>query len=1088
MKVRQGNRIINIIPLVAIYVITIAFFYSYLNAQQWMNEVKTDQIESFDSVCNKINNYYIGKEHKKGTGWKVFKRTENFWEPRLGKKGTMPDVNAIYNEWNDYKKNNKNYKNNSTLANHNWSLIGPTIKPKEAQFSTPMGMGRVNCIAFHPTNNNIFFIGASFGGIWKTTNGGVSWSTNPLTSFLSIGISDIAFCKSDPNIIYAATGDADAAGVFGQNFCYSIGVIKSTDGGNTWQKTPSYLSKDIELSTKTLISKIIVNPNNSNSVYIATNSGVYKSTDGGENWTLLKKGYFRDMDFKGSDTTVVFAAYYNSTNYEYSILKYSESKNTWTTSQSFGIVGRVALNVNPSNNNVIYAICSASDGSFNSFWKTSDGGDSWTDMANSSNTSNILGSSYSGQGDDGQGIYDLGIASNLTNPNEVYIAGINIWKSTNSGKNWSCISDWTGYQNDWVHADHHGLKFSNNNILYSVNDGGVNKSTNFGTDWSDISNGLSISQFYKISCAADNSNLIIAGSQDNGTSLKKDDTWYNVLAGDGMDCLIDHTNSQYIYGSLYYGSFYKSTDGGSSFSYLISQYVTNESGAWVAPFAMDYNDTKILYAGFENVWRSTNRGNNWTRISNLGTNTTLRSLAPAPSNSNYIYAGTYYNLYYTSDAGSTWKKLYSTSEAITSVTVHPTDPQKIWITVSGYSTGYKVLEYNGTKWTNISGTLPNVPVNCLIYQKDSPDRLYIGTDIGVFYRDNATNDWLVFGSGLPNVVICDLDIHYATDMLRAATYARGIWQTSINKCNITSPTITNQGAAEFCIGDTTRIVAPDGFATYTWSNSKTGKEIFVTESGNYYCTVTDANGCSAISNTINIYVDIPNELKIRTVGKYPPCKGDSARLSSSAGFSQFEWSNGETKSYIIVREPGDYYLTAYTSLGCKSTYGPFSVSFIDIPDKPVITQSNDTLISSKADSYQWQLDGVDIPEATNKTFKINASGKYTVVVSNSNGCSNVSDAIQKTSAVNDFNSSEFVININPNPSSDNITIKGFIPNALEYSIKIYNLAGKSMLEATYNTTSGEINKTLDLINYPNGAYIISIKSGNFEYNNRIIKK
>jgi len=236
-------------------------------------------------------------------GWKQFKRWEYFWGQRTYPSGEFPNGYKIYEDYTKfYKETNRN-----KLQGVQWRLLGPINTPSSSSVRE-QGLGRINVVRVHPQNENELWIGAASGGLWRSTNNGSTWQNFPFTNFLSLGVSDIAIAKSNPNIVYVATGDADGSiGSGGKDF-YSIGLIKTTDAGATWSVTN--FSK--ELHESTLISRVLVNPDNENIVIIATNNGIYKSIDGGISWELkTSEGAFIDMEFKPGDHNILYASTYS---------------------------------------------------------------------------------------------------------------------------------------------------------------------------------------------------------------------------------------------------------------------------------------------------------------------------------------------------------------------------------------------------------------------------------------------------------------------------------------------------------------------------------------------------------------------------------------------------------------------------------------------------------------------------------------------------------------------------------------------------------------------------------------------------------
>ncbi len=696
-----------------------------------------------------------GKSIERGKGFKQFKRWEDFTKDRLDENGF---VNS-HELWNAYQRI-INEKKQKTKNIANWQLVGPNYTP------TGGGNGRLNCIAFHPTDTNTFYVGAPVGGIWKTTNGGLSWTTS--TDFLScIGISDIVINPLNPNIMYMGTGDKDAGD------SYSIGVMKSYDAGENW--IPTTLTFESQLARK--VNRLLIHPTDTSTIIAATSYGIYKTTDGGITWNRKKLGNFKDMVFKPSNPDIIYAATSGSIHrsinggetfqiLEFPMLNFTPS--------------RITLAVTPADSNYIYGIIgNSSNQGLGTLILSTDGGNSFNIKQQSNN---LLGWSTDGDDEGGQAWYDLALAANPIQKNILFSGGVNIWRSVNSATSFTINAHWYGGDGKpYVHADIHELKFApNSNRLYACTDGGLFVTRNNGQTWTDISTNLVIAQIYRMDQSTQNANLILTGWQDNGTNLGTDDNWQEVLGGDGMDCAIDYLNDQTMYGSYYYGAFYRSDDGGFSWEDITSN--VPEEGAWVTPIALHPTQPSNVFIGFKNVYKSNDYGVNWTPISDFQSATNINTLKIAPSNPNVIYVGYDYNFLKTSNGGDSWENFFnSIGVSVSNIAIHPNNENEAWITMSGYNAQNKVYytKDGGTNWTNITENLPNIPVNCIVYENGSPNGIYIGTDVGVYYHDTIINSWVQFSNGLPNTVVRDMAIHYNTGKLRAATYGRAVWETEL---------------------------------------------------------------------------------------------------------------------------------------------------------------------------------------------------------------------------------------------------------------------------------------------------------------------
>ena len=266
--------------------------------------------------------------------------------------------------------------------------------------------------------------------------------------------------------------------------------------------------------------------------------------------------------------------------------------------------------------------------------------------------------------------------------------------------------------------------------------------------------------------------------------------WDAVRGADGMECAIDPYDEDLLYSSSQYGGLRKSFNGGNNWDNIKP---VSYDGAWVTPYKIHPNNNNMIVAGYDEVYLSLTSGAVWDSISyNVSGGQSVRTIALAPSNEDYIYAATYSRLMKTTNSGQSWTSIKPglPNYNISDVTVSDNDPNRLWVTMSEYNASNKVFESTngGATWTNITGTnLPNLPVNCIVHQANANEDLYIGTDIGVYHKDNTMSDWAPYKNGLPNVVVNELEIHYPTNRIRAATFGRGVWDSPLNS----SSTYTN---------------------------------------------------------------------------------------------------------------------------------------------------------------------------------------------------------------------------------------------------------------------------------------------------------
>ncbi|MCX6155564.1 MAG: hypothetical protein NT007_15535 [Candidatus Kapabacteria bacterium] len=1030
---------------------------------------------NFLDIKKQNNSHYSKVPRTKGSGWKKFKRFEYFWGQRTLLDGKFPDTRNILNDLKRFRNAKSDNLLQSSLKS-DWKLIGPKNNPVNLINGDDTGVGRINCVRFSP--DGTVWAGSASGGLWKSIDSGSTWNVIGFSQFLSIGISDIAISESNPKIIYVATGDAD--GSYMSNV-YSIGVIKSTDGGNSWAITNLAYSIDQNM----IISKILVSPVNPNLVYAGTSIGIYTSNDGGLVWyKLLQSDFVFDMKFNTKDPSKIIAT---SSDGKTSYLQITTNSGAnWKTVYTLTGVCRVALATTSLDANYIYAVAADKTSlGLKSVLQSTDAGNSWKVKCT---TPNILNIETDGSGTDGQGDYDLAIEVNNYDKKWIYIGGINLWQSKDEGVTFNSISDWQGdYNKPYVHADIHDIRFNPyNDVVFCANDGGITISSDNGKTWTDKNNNLSITEIYKLSTSIQNPNMIYTGNQDNGSFLYNGTNWSVVEGGDGMENAIDPVNSNIGYVSMYYGDFYKTTNGGSNFSSILNSNTTGTDGEWVTPFILNPKNSSTLYAGYDEIWKSDNYGSKktWYKLTNLKLSELIGVLAVAQSDTNYIYAATPTAVRLSTNGGSKWTTIMTLTNQITAIAVDPANASRAWISCSGYTKTGRIFEWDGKAVKDISYNLPILPVNCILYQKNTSDRLFIGTDVGVFYKESNMNSWNEFNGGLPNIVIFDLDYNYTNNMLRAATFGRGVWETSISTCNIDRTSLKLSGPTTFCQGDTLTIEINNPKYSYKWSTGETSSKIKVSTSGIYYVTSIDSNNCKDVSDVVSVSVFAKNDIIINTNLKHGICPNDSLVLTATLGFAKYYWSNGDSTKKTIIKLPGIYSVRGVSSDNCISDSKPVNILQFSDPQTPKITRSLNTLIASPAAHYQWYLNSNKLINDTNFSLSAKSNGFYKVEITDSNGCRGVSDSIQIILDIKELlNDPNFKISY----SDGYVGLEAIIDQLHPFNIEIFNLIGIRLYSSQDFPEQGILRKNINFINEPDGLYIISLQYGQTKIFAKFIK-
>lgn len=755
--------------------------------------------EPFSKYSKLMDEYYRLKG-KNAPGYKQWKRQQWYQESRLGPDGKIVNETQLKQDaiQQALARAQSLRTNNDNLYLATWSQLGPTSVSND-------GIGRINRITFHPTNASIFFVSTAGGGLWKTVNGGSSWVS--LTDGLpNINTCGVAIDYTNPNILYLVTGDADAFIGNVLNVDYSrrsMGVLKSSDGGNTWNPTGLVFDE----ITGPLAYNIRIHPTNPAILYVSTTDGIYRTANSGTTWSLVfgSNHFFSsiyDMEFKPGSSTVMYASGLDS------IFRSVNSGATWSGVYKIPTLilenpGRCELAVTPDDPEYVYALSGPAFHDqyyrFRGLFRSVDGGTSFTKIRDSMN---ILGRHVTGQDAADQSSYDLSIAVDPLDKNHIITGGIYMWQSFDGGQTIARMNPTNNY-----HADIHDIKYHplSPSVLYHCSDGGIYQYFAGTNTWNNFNNGLPITEYYRISTAQSNAIQVTGGSQDNGSHMRKiaSSGFDGIIGADGMDNIIAPSNSNFIYASIQNSVIFKSINNGSSFTQILDADAENLIDRWVTPLALHPTDNNTIFVGTHPIVRVFEAGGIVT-INNLNSTASANNILKiASSNSNLLYAANSRSLFNsdiegtkiwrTADGGSSWSEIYATEQKfISDMVLNPDNPDEIWATFGGFESGYKVLKSSdgGANWTNVSGSLPNVPVNCIVYKDNNgvpDDALYIGTDIGVFYRDNNLGDWTPYNTGLPVVVVTDLEIQASSGLLRAGTYGRGIWETPLftTACNAT---------------------------------------------------------------------------------------------------------------------------------------------------------------------------------------------------------------------------------------------------------------------------------------------------------------
>ena len=808
---------------------------------------------------------------------------------------------------------------NSSSNSPAWTSIGPAPIPNgQTSGLTHAVSGRVTVIAIHPTNSDIAYVGTAQGGVYRTLDGGATW-TAIFDNAQTLVVGSIAIAPSQPSTIYVGTGE----GNFGCDTYFGVGVyrIDNADGSTPVMTGPfaqeTGTGKDV--LTGRAISKILVHPNNPDITFLAVNNGgvggigcdahptqassrgLYRSTNATSSNATFQKittntansgnRSVTDMEFEpGNPNTMLVGVYgfstandggvYRSTNVLAPTPTFTNTLSAGTTT----VTARVELAINKVGNAVtVYAATSDASGTVK---RSTDGGVTWSAALASANQ-------FCG----GQCTYDMAIAVDPTDANVVYIGGnagesggpAILKKSTNA---LSTAPTFNRAQAG-LHADTHAIEVdpSDNNTVWTGNDGGVWKSTNGGANWTSLNNtGFNATQFQSIALHPSDANYTIGGTQDNGTlRMRPDGTWTRTDYGDGGFALIDQ-NAAGTTTVRQYHTYYNQAGSLMGFATTTSSTAfenwsfygcggtsngisCNDTAVlFYAPMALGPGNPNSVYYATDRLYRSINNGVTMTAVSpQFASGTAVSAIGISPQNDAVRIVGLRNGKVFRTMTGG------ATSAAMTDVTgaipakyisravIDPNNANTAYVTIAaffGNSTAhiYKTTNLNATTptWTPIGGsTIPDIPVNAFVVDPSDSKMLYAGTDIGVYRSTDGGATWNSFSDGLPRVAVFDMAIQNGNRTLRIATHGRGMWEMSI----ATSPaviegTVTDSSTgdpiaqARVTAGSNTTIANDYGFyrfanipaATYNVTASATGYN------GSTATGVTATNGSTTTRN------------------------------------------------------------------------------------------------------------------------------------------------------------------------------------------------------------------------------------------------
>jgi photosystem II stability/assembly factor-like uncharacterized protein len=694
----------------------------------------------------------------------------------------------------------------SVLDGLKWRCIGPAN----------MG-GRIDDFAVVESAPHIIYAGTASGGVWKTTNNGVTWEPifddQPTST-----IGDVTISPSNPDIVWVGTGEANNR----QSSSWGDGVYKSTDGGETW--------KNMGLTDTHHIGRIVIHPTNPDVVYVAAlghlwgpnkERGLFKTTDGGKTWINTKfidgNTGFVDVAMDPENPNTLYAAAYqrrrrgwgfNGGGPGSGLYKTTDGGETWirlTSGLPEGDMGRIGIDLYRSNPSIVYAIIESRPGGV---FRSEDKGLSWRRMSNTNP----------------RPMYYSQIRIDPTNDQRIWVLGASMYFSEDGGIKFN-----QSYVRG-VHGDHHAMWINPKNSSHMVlgSDGGIYFSYDRGKTW-DFVNTLPIGQFYEVGFDMRKPYYIYGGLQDNGSWGGPSSTWYRlgitnedwfrIGGGDGFYTQVDPTDYNTIYAESQTGNLFR-FDLRTGESKSIRPQLENEDESyqfnWNSPIFISPHDSKTIYYGGNKLFRSKDRGDTWEEAS--GDLTTqqdreklplmgvlpdrktlsrhdgisyfgdITTISESPIKKGLLYVGTDDgNLQVSRDGGQTWKNVISKVPGVpkytyvTRVVASRFEEGTAYATLDGHRNDdfkayvFMTADY-GESWKDISGNLADGGViNVIREHHRNPNLLFVGTERGAYFSIDRGMSWVKFKGGFPLVPVDDIAVHPRENDLIFGTHGRSIW-------------------------------------------------------------------------------------------------------------------------------------------------------------------------------------------------------------------------------------------------------------------------------------------------------------------------
>lgn len=986
----------------------------------------------------------------------------------------------------------------------NWQVIGPEkvdlVAPMQSSSTT---QGVVTCLVQSPDDNNKILIGTVSAGIWMSEDKGETWECVS-TALLISQVRGIAFAESNSSVLYAAT---------------SSGPVKSVDGGFTWQKTGLDFSNEYPRGPEPR--QLVVNPQNEQIVFYSSARGLYKTTDGGSTWTNIFMNDTWDVAFNPGDSQVVYAGVSNgSSGFTSSWVNFWRSTDggvNWQkvtdgylTQAAGDNLGRICIAVTPSDPNLLYVLggkgtnmgtSSQVEGAF--LLKSVDSGESFTEVK----LPNVIDYPIDGSGKGGgQYTWDMDIAISNQNTDYIVIGGINLWHSTDGGISWNGVASGRMDSENWYHSDIQSLFIQDENI-WITSDGGVHISKDRLNTISNRSFGIVAQEVWGFDQAW-KSDIMAIGMYHGPIQIRDDniyDGWYASSGADAGTVMINKGDDRYLYAHPWFDVKIKRSS-----SRDIQPKITDLGAklpAISAPIDIfNHNYYHTLYTLDDySIKKTTDNATNWVECRSFDKKPVRISTCYQNSNVAYVIVG-WNEVWKTADNGETWKNvtpdnLISKGKSFSNITIDGTNPDKVWVSLGGKQTDAKVIKTTngGQSWFDYSGPESNLPaytINSIVHQLGTPGGVYIGTNSGVYYRNESMNKWTLYSDALPlGTQVWFIRLNYAKNKIRIGTL-RGIWENDLFESSFIIPqpmiALKKNGVGMHVQFIDHSVASED--ASYIWTfpgakeeeSTQENPMVVYEKSGTYDVTLEVTSGNRTSIQTFTDFIEISDDIKVNLALNKPT-------FASSDEVSSFAAENA-TDGDMGTRWASQYNDPQWLYVDLEETY---TISDVIVNWEAAFAKNFEIQVSN--DNINWNK----IAESTNNAKKetefsgLNTEGRYIRIYGLERATTygySIFELEVYGSLPSSIPTSIFEIEhdeiclVVPNPVKDKFTISYSMSEPGDVDFDVYDLYGRKILQTSKQRVNiGKYNQQINIGSaFDAGIYVVVCQLGQRLYTRKFI--